>query len=143
MFACRDKTFDATKICFSRQNVCRDKHTFLATKDVFVATKKMILVAAPANDSQRLSAGSFADGYLTIHWRCVQVHPLINKTDFEHPPYRSPPSLRALRNIFVADNVLVYIYIPMSLLGPECTPPRPLNVLVNWRAPPPPPSPSY
>ena len=34
----------------SRQRFCSDKHTFVGTNDVFVTTK-MILVAAPANDS--------------------------------------------------------------------------------------------
>ena len=52
--------FVATNIFLLRQNFCRDKHTFVATKDVFfqktcfVATK-IILVAAPANDSLLLA----------------------------------------------------------------------------------------
>ena len=45
-YACRDKTFLVAKVCLSRQNyVCRSKHVFVATK--------LILVAAPANDSHR------------------------------------------------------------------------------------------
>ena len=69
----QNRYFVATKVCLSRQNVCRDKHVFVATnicgkKKYFVATKlrlsrqkfrrgkhtfvatKMVLVAAPAND---------------------------------------------------------------------------------------------
>ena len=57
--------FAATKICLSRQMFCRDKHTFVATKYVFVVfvatnkivATKMILVAAPANDSKRRTFG--------------------------------------------------------------------------------------
>ena len=53
--------FVAANIAFSRQKFCPDKHTFVATNmclsrqnTSFVATK-MILVAAPANDSFTLS----------------------------------------------------------------------------------------
>ena len=46
----QNASFVATKVCLSRQNyVCRDKR-FVATNTCFVATK-IILVAAPANDS--------------------------------------------------------------------------------------------
>ena len=73
---CRDKGFVSTSTCLPRQKFCLDKHTFVATKVVFcqciqkyacldkimfVATNicrdksfvptKMILVAAPASDS--------------------------------------------------------------------------------------------
>ena len=52
-YACRDKTFVATKDVF-----CHDKHVFVATK--------MILVAAPANDTRCAScprdAGISHDG---------------------------------------------------------------------------------
>ena len=112
----------------------RDKHVFVATK--------MILVAAPANDSQRLSDGSFADGYLTIHWRRIQVHPLINKPDFKHLSYRPPPSSRALRKILVADNVSVYIceqvlfvYV-LQIIPPRITDQRNfITVLIITREP--------
>ena len=66
--SCRDKSmlvlsrqiyFVSTNIILSRQRFCRGKHAFVAKKDlfccekhVFVATR-MILVAAPANDSCR------------------------------------------------------------------------------------------
>ena len=63
--ACHDKTFVATNTCLLRQKFCHDKHIFVATKDLFCLDKhmflatnyktfvptKMILVAAPANDS--------------------------------------------------------------------------------------------
>ena len=60
-YTCRDKTFVATNLILSRQayfcrdkrrvtNTC-DKHVIIAGKHVFLATK-MILVAAPANDTQ-------------------------------------------------------------------------------------------
>ena len=40
----------ARNVILLRQRFCSDKHTFVGTNDVFVTTK-MILVAAPANDS--------------------------------------------------------------------------------------------
>ena len=56
-YACRAKTFVATKLYLSKQNsfvatkdvFCHDKHVFVMTKP-FVLTK-MLLVAAPANDN--------------------------------------------------------------------------------------------
>ena len=49
--------FVATKLLSRQTRVCRDKNVFVATKHVFCCDKsmlgatKMILVAAPANDS--------------------------------------------------------------------------------------------
>ena len=43
-YVCRDKIFVATHPCLSRQQFCLDKHTF-------VSESKMILVAAPANNT--------------------------------------------------------------------------------------------
>ena len=63
---CRDKRFVVTKLCLSRQTLCRDKHMLYQNacrdKQVFVATEifcrdkhnfvatKMILVAMIKND---------------------------------------------------------------------------------------------
>ena len=52
-FFCRDKSM--LVVVMSRQKVCtffgRNKHSFVATKHVCYRDKKMILVAAPADDS--------------------------------------------------------------------------------------------
>ena len=81
-FLCRDRTrllsrqnyastvFIATKVCLSRQNyVCRDKllsrqktcfvvtNTFCRDKHKTFVASKMILMAAPANDSKRAGQG--------------------------------------------------------------------------------------
>ena len=58
--------FVKTNLILSWQQLCHDKHIFVATKDVFcvchdktfVATK-MILVAAPANDSLDVMSPDF------------------------------------------------------------------------------------
>ena len=53
----QNTSFVATKVCLSRQNFCRNKIRFVTAKvfcrdkRTFVATK-MILVAAPANESK-------------------------------------------------------------------------------------------
>ena len=49
----QEKYFVATNM-FSQQNFCHIKHTFVTPKDVFVPTK-MILAAAPANDTKEVS----------------------------------------------------------------------------------------
>ena len=50
----QQKYFVLTNIILSRQNFSRGMHTFVATKDGFVTTK-IILVAAPANDTSDAS----------------------------------------------------------------------------------------
>jgi len=47
-YFCHDKSFVATSTCLSQQKVCCDKFVL---RQIFVTTK-MVLVVAPANDSQ-------------------------------------------------------------------------------------------
>ena len=78
---CHDKTFVATNICHNKHNfvatrcvlsqqmcVCHDKHVFCGDK-TFVATK-MMLVAAPANDTVSMTR---ALSYLSLFNIC-SVH---------------------------------------------------------------------
>ena len=60
-FGCSGKlTFVATKMCLFRQNICLDKHAFVVRNICcdkrFVATK-MIVMAAPANDTSQPRTG--------------------------------------------------------------------------------------
>ena len=63
MFATTNTSFVVRKVCLSQQNFCRDKTRLLSRqkyvccdKHVFVATK-IILVAAPANDTRYVVDG--------------------------------------------------------------------------------------
>ena len=80
--------FVGTKVCLSRKfrtfvatniscdkSFCHDKHIFVAAKDVFCAflATKIILVAAPANDSDGLRQATdctvYAESSLQAHSR--------------------------------------------------------------------------